>query len=180
MRIIIWIISLIAIGYAGYVVWQPLELDVDKIEKEKSVGKPLVMKKARFNDFENDQKSWLLLAEVAKIFHEEEITLLYTVDGELYDENDPEKVTRVKAQQGNINGKNQVISLKGNVQFYFDNGDTILTNELIMDQRKKVIYNNEKIHFQHIKDQIDADSVRYEMNTEKLYLKNPVIQLVTL
>ena len=180
MRILIWIISLVAIGYAGYVIWQPLELDADRIENEKSVSKPLVMKKARFNDFEDGQKNWMLLADIAKIYHEEEITLLYTVKAEMYDSKDPKKITIIYANEGDIQAKNELLSLKGDVKLFFDNGDTLFTEKLILDQKGRIIYNDEKVLFNHQKDQINADALRYEMNSEKLILKNPVIAMITL
>lgn len=180
MRILIWVISLVAMGYAGYVVWQPLELDVDQMEKDKSTSRPLVMKKARFNDFESGKKSWLLLADVAKIYHEEEITLLYTVRGEMYDSEDPKKISTMVAKQGNIHAKSEVVSLKGDVKVFFDNGDTLLSEELILDRKKDLLYSDKKVRLDHQKDQIEADALRYEMKSEKLTLKNPVMAITVL
>lgn len=180
MRILIWIISLVAMGYAGYIVWQPLELDVDRVEENQSISRPLVMRNASFNNFKNGQKDWALTANIAKIYHQEEVTILYAVRGTLYDPKDPKKMSKLVAKQGHISGQEKLVSMKGDVKLSLDNGDQLLSEKLTLDQKKGVIYTDVKLKFIHQKDKINADGLVYDIHSKKLVLKNPILEMITL
>lgn len=160
---------------ALYLVWTP---DKD-LRKNGSVyespEKPIILKNPDMTDFADGRLTMRIKARTARVFENKKLTLLSKVDGTLYPDPGQEdrKPTLVKAESGTIWGNSQLITLQGNVRVFFGDGQKLFTQEMNLDRKKELLYNEVDVRVLSDEHRIDAKQMKYDMKTGVLVLVRP-------
>ncbi|MBT6611361.1 MAG: LPS export ABC transporter periplasmic protein LptC, partial [Deltaproteobacteria bacterium] len=101
------------------------------------------------------------------------LTLLTTIDGNVYSEDAAEKPTQIFAESGRIKGQVKLLTVWGNVRVLFSDGQQLFTEKLNLDQNKKMLYNRVAVRVVSDKELITAAHMQYNLKTGILTLSGP-------
>ena len=177
MRLIPWVVGLAIILLTAYLFWKSpdstTELAISDARKELTAS----LFNARLTDFKGDKIRWKVNAKQVDLYEKQKLTILQKIDGKAISVSSDKKPTLFKADHGRMNEKTKRLIAWGNVEIEFNDGQRLLTDRIIFDQTKEIIYNRQKVRIESSKDTILANSMHYNLKTDLLTLPNPAIQL---
>lgn len=156
-----------------YVSWSPEGSHSNPVEQQLEKEKPIILQKPILSDFEGSRLKMKIHAKTARIFENEKVTLLTNIDGKFYSDNKDSGTTRVIANSGSIKGNDQLITVWGNVNVYFSDGQKLHTEKLNLDQKREQLYNKVAVTVVSGTDEIQASRMNYNMKTGVLVLTQP-------
>jgi len=173
MKLTSWIglitIALLAIAY----LWVSNDPQTQDGGSGRKPQNPVLLNEAELIDYEDNRTKWHLRARHTKTYEEQNLTLLDDLEGDVFSKNPRQKATRFQADFGKIEGKDQLMSVWGDVHVDFQNGQSLFTEQLFFDQRKEMIYNQVEVRVISNQDTILGSSMHYDMNTGILVLTEP-------
>jgi LPS export ABC transporter protein LptC len=177
MKLMIYLALMVFLSTALYYLWQADTPSMPENTNTQSYQKPMVMHQAELFDYRDNRLRWQVRTDTARIYEKQYLTLLDAVEGAFFDRQPKPKQTRVRADYGKIQGSTRVLSLWGEVQIDFSNGQRLLTEQLFIDQDREIIYNDTEVHLISDNDRIIGTSLHYDIKTTILVLTKPQASL---
>ena len=170
MKYITWFISVCALFYALYLIWQSQDPQIVSSKDEAANEQPVVLEVIELYDYEGNIIKWRINAQLARIFEKQELTILNDLKGKIYSKQPDEEATRFKADQAHLEGKNKLALMTGDVKVDFNDGKQLFTDRLIYDQKKEIIYNQDDTKITDDRDRMEAKSFHFDIKTQILTL----------
>jgi len=164
---------------AIYFSWGSDSLQQEPRDRALAKEKPIILQKPVLSDFKNDRLTLQIKAKTARIYEQKKLTLLNRVNGTIHSANAEEKPTQFFAESGSIKGNAKLLTVQGNVRVLFNDGQQLFTEKMNLDQKKNLLYNHVSVRVVSDNDIIDADRMRYHINSGILILIRPEAQFDT-
>ena len=177
MRLIPWFISLTIVLFVVYYFWNSSDSTTGPGVSDVSQELTASLFEARLTDFKGDRIRWKVNAKQVDIYEKQKLTLLQKIDGKAIPVSSDKKPTLFRADHGRMSEKTKKLIAWGNVEIEFNDGQRLLTERIIFDQSKEIIYNHRKVRIESGDDIILSNSMHYSLKTDLLTLPNPVIQI---
>jgi len=177
MKWIPWIISLVIISTVFYFYWYSQEPAIRPNTSTDDKGLTATLLKARLVDFQGEKTNWIVNAQKADLFENQKLILLLDVYGHTESNQAGGKPTRFRADNGRLKERSKRLIAWGNVEIEFNDGQKLLTQKIIFDHSREIIYNRHKVLFESKTDTIHADSMHYNLKSDLLTLRNPKVLL---
>jgi len=155
-----------------YLLWSSDNGPIEPAEYQKQ-EKPVVLQNPDLTDFEKDRLTMRIQARKAHLFENEKLTLLFDVDGTLYPQEKDRNPTLIHADSGTIKESSQLVTLRGNVTVLFGDGQKLYTQEMNLDRKRELLYNQVDVTAISEEDRVVAKSMTYDMKTGVLVLTRP-------
>jgi LPS export ABC transporter protein LptC len=158
---------------AIYFSWESDSLRQEPRERDLAKEKPIILQQPVLSDFKNDRMTLQIKAKTARIYEQKKLTLLSQVNGTIHSVNAKEKPTQFFADSGRIKGNAKLLTVQGNVRVLFSDGQLLYTEKMNLDQKKELLYNRVRVRVVSDNDTIEADRMRYNINSGILTLMRP-------
>ena len=177
MRLIPWFISLIIVFVIAYFYWNSPDPTITPGVSDSGKERTASLIDARLTDYRNSKIRWIVNAKQVDLYEKQKFTLLWKIDGQAISNNSGKSPTRFRAEHGKMNEKTKRLVAWGNVEIEFNDGQRLLTERVIFDQVKEIIFNRQKVRIESRNDTILANSMHYNLKTDLLTLPKPRVQL---
>lgn len=173
MKFVTWGILLLLLLFAGYTTWQSEITNELGAGKQKNSEEPIQLRRPILYDYESGRLKWKFMAKSAEVFEKQDLTLFNQINGKIYSKTSDEISTKVKADRGKITGKSKIMTLSGNIEIDYIDGQKVYTEHLTIDQNKEVLFNNTDVLGVSATETIKAKSMYYDIKSEVLTLEKP-------
>lgn len=157
----------------GYLFWTSEGPHTDQDDASFAKEKPIILQNPEMSDFDGNWLTMRIRAKTARVFENKKKTLLHRIDGEIFSRQESTEPTLLFANSGTVNGKTKLITVSGDVRVIFSDGQKLFTENLILDQKKRQLYNKVKVRVVSENDKIHAERMRYHIRTGVLILSRP-------
>ncbi len=158
---------------------QPLGLNLAKdLEQTRDLEQapPLQLRQMELYEFQENQESLRIFAQEALIYEEQEKSFLFGVLAKIYEKNQANP-TQVKAQKASLNGKTDMVILNGKVEVNWDQESLLQTDILFYDHQAERLFNRNKVWLRSRLDEVEGDSLSYDLKKGLLLIQNPILTL---
>lgn len=153
------------------------EADDDIQQSEEKERHPLVITNPRLMEFKNDHLNLKLISKHAEIFEKKNLTRLFDVEMNIFSDKDPDKQTLIRANRGEFFKKSNTVSIAGNVNVTFEDGQKLETDELHLDREKKLLFSHTEVIINSKMGTLNGKSFSYDIDSGIMKLKNPVMRI---
>ncbi|NQU66036.1 MAG: LPS export ABC transporter periplasmic protein LptC [SAR324 cluster bacterium] len=173
MKIFTWGLIISVLILILYLTWFKGDLpeNIQKVDLKKE--KPIILHNPELFDFAENRLTMQVKAKTASIYENRNLTLLTLIDGNVYSKDKAEKPTRIFSNSGRIEGNEKRLTVWGNVQVVFSDGQQLFTEKLNLDRMKEMLYNEEAVRMISNLDEMTADRMQYNIKTGILTLSAP-------
>lgn len=153
------------------------ETDYALQQSEEKERNPLVISNPRLMEFKNDHVTLKLISEYAEIFEKKNLTRLFDVRMNIFSDKNPGKQTLIRANRGEFHKKSNMVSIEGNVNVTFEDGQKLQTDELHLDREKKLLFSHTEVIINSKMGTLHGKSFSYEIDSGIMKLKKPVMRI---
>jgi LPS export ABC transporter protein LptC len=173
MRFLTWGLIISLLISVLYVTWFSDDLQQGIQDADLKKEKPVILQNPELFDFKHNRLTMQVKAKTARVYESRSLTLLTTIDGNVYSEDAADKPTQIFAESGRIKGQVKLLTVWGNVRVLFSDGQQLFTEKLNLDQNKGMLYNRVAVRVVSDKELITAAHMQYNLKTGILTLANP-------
>ncbi len=145
--------------------------DIKKVATNKE--KPMLVMNPDMTEYEGEEVNLKITADKAEIFEKSKRTVVFNPVAKLFSNKNTDNVTIIRANKGDYSIKQDKIRLYGKVRVNFHDGQKLLTEELVINNKSQTVYNSVRVKVISGDDIIDAQSMHYQIQSSILKLKQP-------
>lgn len=160
-------------------IWTPSNVLQEGAESPVYQEKPILLSEPKLYEFSNSEIRIQLSARRAEIFERSQKTRLVEIRARLFQESGATEFEpiSIRANFGQINHDRDFVRLWGDVILDLEDGQKIMTEELFIQSKNDVIYNEVPVRFTKEQDVVAAVSFTYNYRDNTLELIRPQIKL---
>jgi len=171
-RYIVWILAITFLALALWRPWSGTKPDLKKLWSIdlSTLEADITLEGVRYTRAENGKPIWIMDAKVAKIFEDKGVVNMEKIIIHFF--LDDGNTLIIKADRGVYDMKHKKMRMEGNVDLKSDNGESLLTQSLELDQTRKVIWSDQNviIHLQGLT--IKGSAFEYYLDQGKFLVSN--------
>ncbi len=171
MRIFVWIILLLGVGYIGYILTQSQELTTSGKSNQNEFEQPALIEGMKLYEYHDNKLSWSFLIKNAEIYERKKQTFIEEITGQIFTENAVSDPIRVRAMKGTLNNRSNQLTLEKNVYISFTDGSNIDTEHLVIDLRNERIFNQHQVVLKSRTGKVVGSEMEYDIKASNLRLK---------
>ncbi len=144
-RYIVWILAITFLALALWRPWTGAKPDLRKLWSIdlSTLEADITLEGVRYTRAENGKPLWVMDAKVAKIFEDRGVVNMEKIVIYFFQEDGNNLV--IKADRGTYDMKQQKMRMNGNVDLKSVNGDSLATQTLGFDQKRKVLWSEKDV-----------------------------------
>ena len=177
IRYLIWIVIALTLLGILYFFWNSERHVLPQTEPVQKVEEPLILFNPVLQEFEKDKLKIRLIADKAQIFENKQRTLLTNISADLYVSDTPGSATHLQAGFAEMSAQSNLVRLWGAVRLETRDGQSLLTEELFLNNADKTVYNQVAVTAYTDQETIKAASMHYDLKKGILLLNQPSMQV---